>query len=78
METLELKTPGQRNGGVVRPEEVLSDRELQLLAQAQSRELPCPWCKRPLSGNFVYIEVPDDDDYYAGVKLSCQCGFVEY
>jgi hypothetical protein len=78
METMDRKTHEQRTGGAVRPEAVLSDRQLQLLAQAQSGELPCPWCQRPLSGDFVYVEVPDDDDYYAGVKLSCRCGFVEY
>ena len=77
MEASEQTTKQKRNPGHVRAEDVLSDSELQLLAQAKSRQVPCPWCKRPLSGDFVYVEVAEDD-YYAGVKLSCQCGFVEY
>jgi hypothetical protein len=77
METGEQTNQGNRSANQVRPEDVLSESELQLLSQAQSGQVPCPWCKRPLSGNFVYVQV-DEDDYYAGVKLSCQCGFVEY
>ncbi len=74
---MEAHAQQKRNAGPVKAEDVLSDSELELLAQAKSGQVSCPWCKRPLTGEFLYIEVPEDD-YYAGVKLSCKCGFVEY
>ena len=67
----------QSEGQAIRPEDVLIHRELDLLAKAENAELPCPFCDQPLHGEFVYLQVADDD-YYAGVKLSCCCGFVEY
>ena len=67
----------QGAGQDIRPEEVLTPRELALLAQARNGEVPCPHCAQALQGEFVYVQVAEDD-YYAGVKLSCWCGFVEY
>ena len=61
----------------VRPEEVLTQRELDILARVRDGQLTCPLCDQPLEGQFLYFQV-DEDDYYAGVKLSCECGFVEY
>ena len=66
-----------REATEVRPEDVLSDRELDVLARVRAGQLPCPICGKTLQGQFLYIQV-DADDYYAGVKLSCRCGFVEY
>ena len=61
----------------VRPEVVLTHGELRILTQARDQELPCPRCGLPLLGEFIYIPL-EDDDHYAGVRLSCSCGFVEY
>ena len=61
----------------VGPEDVLTRDEAELLARARRGELPCPRCEQPLYGEFVYFPL-DDGDCYAGVKLSCLCGFVEY
>ena len=59
------------------PEVVLTHGELNVLTRARDQELPCPRCGLPLLGEFIYIPL-EDDDYYAGVRLSCSCGFVEY
>jgi len=61
----------------VGPEDVLTRDEAELLARARGGELPCPRCGQPLYGEFMYFPL-DDGDCYAGVKLSCLCGFVEY
>ena len=61
----------------VRPEDVLTAKEAELLEKVKKGAVPCPWCGRPLEGEFVYFEL-EDDDFYAGVRLSCRCGFVEY
>jgi hypothetical protein len=61
----------------VRMEDVLAIEEAELLEKAGNGKLPCPWCGRPLRGEFVYFEL-EDEDSYAGVRLSCSCGFVEY
>lgn len=66
-----------RESSEVRVEDVLTVKEAELLEAADKGDLPCPWCGRPLAGGFVYFEL-EDDDYYAGVRLSCSCGFVEY
>ena len=58
-------------------EDVLAAEELELVEKARKEELTCPWCERPLRAEFVYVEL-ENDDYYAGVRLSCSCGFVEY
>lgn len=68
---------GTQDTVAVRPEDVLADKDLDMLAKARNGELPCPWCERPLSGAFVFLQL-EGDDYYAGVRLSCLCGFVEY
>ena len=62
---------------VLRPEDVLTDSELEILRQAGEQELPCPRCGLPLLGEFIYLAL-EDDDQYAGVRLSCSCGYVEY
>ena len=61
----------------VGPEDILTTDEVDLLQRADKGILPCPWCDLPLKGEFVYYEL-EDDDFYAGVRLSCGCGFVEY
>ena len=61
----------------VGPEDILSAEEVNLLQRADKGILPCPWCDLPLKGEFVYYEL-EGDDFYAGVRLSCGCGFVEY
>ena len=61
----------------VRPEVVLTRGELRILTQSRDQELPCPRCGLPLLGEFIYFPL-EDDDYYAGVRLSCSCGFVEH
>jgi hypothetical protein len=59
------------------PEAVLTQRELSTLKRARNQELPCPCCGLSLLGEFIYFPL-EDDDYYAGVRLSCSCGFVEH
>ena len=59
------------------PEDVLTRGELNVLTQARDLDLPCPRCGLPLLGEFIVIPV-EDDDHYAGVRLSCSCGFVEH
>jgi hypothetical protein len=59
------------------PEVVLTHAELDVLTRARDQELPCPRCGLPLLGEFIYFPL-EDDDYYAGVRLSCSCGFVEH
>ena len=61
----------------VKPEEALADEELRILRQAGEQALPCPRCGLPLRGEFIYFALEDDDEY-AGVRLSCSCGYVEY
>ena len=61
----------------VGPEDVLTASQAELVDRAKAGTLPCPWCDRPLEGEFVYYEL-EGDDFYAGVRLSCGCGFVEY
>ena len=60
----------------VRKDKVLVAREAELLEAVGQGKVPCPWCERPLKGEFVYFEL-EDEDCYAGVRLSCRCGFVE-
>lgn len=69
--------PPSRKVIEVGPEDVLTAAEAELLQRADKGILPCPWCDLPLKGEFVYYEL-EDDDFYAGVRLSCGCGFVEY
>jgi hypothetical protein len=72
------RTNVSRRAGVeVGKEDVLAVREGELLDKAEKGAVPCPWCGRPLRGEFVYFELEDEDDY-AGVRLLCICGFVEY
>lgn len=59
------------------PEDVLTHGELDVLTQARDQKLPCPRCGLSLLGEFIYFPL-EDDDYYAGVRLSCSCGFVEH
>ena len=59
------------------PEVLLTLGELGILRRARDQELPCPRCGLPLLGEFIYFPL-EDDDYYAGVRLSCSCGFVEH
>ena len=61
----------------VSPEDILAAEEVDVLQRADKGILPCPWCDLPLKGEFVYYEL-EGDDFYAGVRLSCGCGFVEY
>ena len=70
---------GPPNGVVIEiaPEDVLTVEEVELLKRVRKGILPCPWCDLPLNGEFVYYEL-EGDDFYAGVRLSCGCGFVEY
>lgn len=59
------------------PEDILPAKEAELLQKAKKGVLPCPWCDGPLRGEFVCFTM-EGDDFYAGVRLSCLCGFVEY
>lgn len=61
----------------VRMKESLGVWEAELLKRAEKGDLSCPWCGRPLKGVVIHFEL-DDEDSYAGVRLSCRCGFVEY
>lgn len=58
-------------------EDLLAAEELELLEKAHKGDVLCPWCERPLRAEFVCVEL-ENDDHYAGVRLSCSCGFVEY
>ena len=75
--TTESPKEGRHATAKVGPEEVLRRDEMEVLARARNGELPCPRCGQPLYGEFVYYPL-GDDDCYAGVRLSCSCGFVEY
>ena len=61
----------------IRPEDVLADREYQVLQRALSGEIPCPWCEQSLRGSFYfYLE---DGFHDKGVRLQCSsCGFDEW
>ena len=61
----------------VRPEDVLPAKEVELLERARKGLVICPWCERPLVGEFFCLEL-EDDAVEAGVRLSCRCGFEEY
>ena len=69
--------PRPRKETEVRPQDVLTTEQMELLERANRGAAPCPWCGLPLKGAFIYYDL-EDDDCYAGVRLSCQCGFVEY
>ena len=69
--------PATRKVIEVRPEDALTAEDAELLVRTDKGILPCPWCDLPLRGEFVYYEL-EGDDFYAGVRLSCGCGFVEY
>jgi len=71
--TVEVRDRAFRPG----QEDVLTRDQAALLTRARNRLLPCPRCQRPLDGEFIYYKL-EDDDYYAGVRLYCICGFVEY
>ena len=60
-----------------RNEKALAAKEAELLEETGKGNLPCPWCERPLKGEIVYFEL-QEEGFYAGVRLSCRCGFVEY
>lgn len=76
-----MECVGESNGkeerSEVRPDEVLTQAEAELLVRARAGQLPCPWCQRPLDGEFVFHRLEGEVDY-ARVRLSCLCGFVEY
>lgn len=60
----------------IQPEDVLTEKEYQLLQRARAGEIPCPWCERPLEGSFYFFL--DDGDEDKGVRLRCSnCGFDE-
>ena len=59
------------------PEDVLPAKEVELLERARKGLVICPWCERPLVGEFFCHEL-DGGDIEAGVRLSCRCGFEEY
>ena len=61
----------------VSPEDVLPAKEAELHERVKQGLIPCPWCERPLAGEFFYFRL-EGDDFDAGVRLSCRCGFVEY
>jgi len=67
----------QQKAVTLESEDVLTDDEMRILKQARNQELPCPRCRLPLLGEFIHFAL-EDDDYYAGVRLSCSCGLVEY
>ena len=75
--TIESLERVRRETDEVRPEVVLTHGELNVLTRARDQELPCPRCGLPLLGEFIVIPLADGD-HYAGVRLSCSCGFVEY
>jgi hypothetical protein len=56
----------------VRPEQVLTEAEAQLMQKIDREELPCPRCASPLTGEKFVSEV------YTGVMVEClKCGFRE-
>ena len=63
-------------GYTIQPEDVLTEREHEMLDRALAGEIMCPWCERPLKGIFYfYLE---DGYQYKGVCLHCSsCGFDE-
>ena len=71
------KSDGKDEAREMGPEDVLTRDEAALLARARDGQWPCPRCQRTLYGEFVFHRL-EGDDFYAGVKLSCLCGFVEY
>ena len=66
----------ERERYTIQPEDVLTEREHELLDRAQAGEISCPWCGQILRGMFYfYLE----DGYHdKGVRLHCpSCGFDE-
>lgn len=61
----------------VRPEDVLSAKEMELLDRARKGLVICPWCERPLAGGFFCLGLKSGD-IETGVRLNCRCGFEEY
>ena len=60
----------------IQPEDVLTETEYQVLQRARAREIPCPWCERPLEGSFYFFV--EDGHQDTGVRLRCSgCGFDE-
>jgi hypothetical protein len=60
----------------VRPEDVLSSEEQQLLTRARNQELTCPHCTGVLDGRVYFVVV--DGHQLKGVRLTCShCGFDE-
>ncbi len=70
-------SPGPKKVIEPGPGDVLSRKDMELLERARRGELPCPRCSRTLDGEFVYFPL-EEGDCYAGVRLHCLCGFVEY
>ena len=66
----------EHKGYTIQPEDVLTEREHELLDRAQAGEITCPWCEQTLRGIFYfYLE---DGYQYKGVRLHCSgCGFDE-
>lgn len=45
----------ERQRYTIQPEDVLTEREHELLDRAQAGEITCPWCEQPLRGIFFLI-----------------------
>lgn len=56
----------------LRPEDILTSEEAELLQRASRGELPCPQCSKPLQASVIRSDV------YNGILLFCECGFQEY
>ena len=68
----QLKLLESRAEYEVRPEDVLTSQEVDMLQRADKGELPCPECNEPLRASVIRSEVCN------GVVLFCECGFEEY
>ena len=66
----------ERERYTIQPEDVLTEREHEVLDRAQAGEITCPWCGHILRGFFYfYLENGYHDK---GVRLHCAgCGFDE-
>jgi len=60
----------------IQAEDVLPEKEYQVLQRARAGEIACPWCERPLEGSFYFFV--EDGHQDTGVRLRCSgCGFDE-
>lgn len=64
--------PSEVKSVTVRPEQVLTEAEAELMQKIDRGEMLCPRCERPLTGEKFVSEI------YTGLIIEClNCGFRE-